>query len=446
MIYKNKNFLIVGVSASGLSAGKLLLDKGANVYLYDQNPDASLKELAARGAVNISAYGKEDTEKILKQIYLVVKSPGVPSETSVVERAVCMGLPVISEIELGWVNYRGTTLAVTGTNGKSTVTSLVGEIVNKSGQKCFVCGNIGTPFTEYCREGEETFCAVEVSSFQLENCYEFKPHIAAVLNIAQDHINRHHTMKNYINAKKRITKNQRKTEYAVLNFDCYNTRQFFEHSSAEIYWFSLKQKVKGAYLENGYIKFCGENILHSSQLKLIGEHNVSNVLAAVCFGKILEIDSGIIAEAAAGFEGIPHRLNIAARKNGVTFYNDSKSTNSNSALTAVKAMSQKTVLLLGGKDKNENFKPFFKELKKYKKIARCVLFGEAGERLAKEAALAGYNNAEICGGGLESAVIRAYSLCGGGGAVLLSPACASFDEFENFERRGEKYMEIVTSL
>jgi UDP-N-acetylmuramoylalanine--D-glutamate ligase len=446
MIYSGKNFLIAGVSASGLSAGRLLLGRGANVFLYDQSPNAELKKLCDSGAVDISNYSAEKTDNILKQIYLVIKSPGVPPEISIIDRAVCRGLPVISEIELGWYNYKGTVLAITGTNGKSTVTSLVSEIVNQAGHKCNLCGNIGTPFTKYCGDGFNSFCAVEISSFQLENCYEFKPHISAVLNIAQDHLNRHHSMKNYINAKKRILKNQRKTEYTVLNFDCYNTRQFFENAESEIFWFSGRQKVKGAYIENGNIMFCGEKILHTDELKLIGEHNILNALAAVCFGKILDIKNDDIAKAVSGFKGIAHRLNIAAVKGGVTFYNDSKSTNAHSTLTAVKAMTQKTVLLLGGSDKNENLKPFFKELKKYRKIWHCVLFGQAKERFASEARACGYNDFSLCEGGMQSAVTEAYQICKGEGAVLLSPACASYDEFDNFERRGEKFIQIVNNL
>lgn len=442
MIYKNKNFLIAGVSLSGFSSAKLLLSKGANVFLYDEKPTSNIDILLKMGAVDVSGFTVKD---ILKDIYLIVKSPGVPQENHVIEHALIRRIPVISEIELAWYNYRGTVLAVTGTNGKSTVTSLIDYILKTNGDNSNLCGNIGVPFSDFYQAPVESFCCVEVSSFQLENCFEFKPHICTVLNITEDHINRHHNMENYINAKKRILRNQKLTEYAVLNFDCMLTRQFFERASSDVYWFSGIQKVKGAYLENGMLKFCGDDIISVKELSLIGYHNLLNCLAAICFAKLLNINNAVIKKALATFKAIPHRLQYAGKSNSITFYNDSKATNTDSAIMAIRAMKPKTVVLIGGYDKGGSFKDFFKEIKGNKNIDCCVFFGDVKEKLISESQAVGLKNFTVCNQ-LQDSVCKAYEICSCNGTVLLSPACASFDEFDNFEQRGEKFLKIVRDI
>lgn len=443
MIYKGKTFLIVGISASGRSAARLLLSKGASVCLYDDCPIKDIEPLIRMGAVDVS--GSRPDQLFSRDIYLVIKSPGVPRENPIIERAYSKRIPVISEIELGWYNYRGTVLAVTGTNGKSTVTALINHILCSSGKRSYLCGNYGVPFTEYCLMPSESFCCTEVSSFQLEDCYEFKPHIAAILNIAQDHINRHHTMEDYIRAKGRILKNQKRTEYSVLNFDCCQTRQYFEKTNSNVYWFSGKQRVKGAYLDGSVLRFCGEKIIDARELKIIGYHNVMNSLAAICFGKLLGLSSSDISGALSTFAGIPHRLQYAGTAKGRLFYNDSKATNPDSTLTAVKAMKIPTVLLLGGSDKGTDFIELFRELSHYPCIIQCVFYGNMAERLCAEAESAGFDRYILAKNMLDAAK-KAYPLCPEGGAVLLSPACASFDEFNNYEERGERFMSFVREL
>ena len=443
MIYRGKTFLIVGISSSGRSAAKLLLSKGANVCLYDDCLSKDIGPLQQLGAIDVSVQNPVDL--LGRDIYLVVKSPGVPRENPLIECALGKRIPVISEIELGWYNYRGTVLAVTGTNGKSTVTALINHILCASCYESYLCGNFGVPFTEYCGRPPESFCCTEVSSFQLENCYEFKPHIAAILNISQDHMNRHRTMEDYIRSKGRILRNQKRTEYAVLNFDCGVTRQYFERANSNVYWFSGRQRVKGAYLDCGVLKFCGERIIEAEQLKIIGYHNIMNSLAAICFAKILGINGSDIAYALSTFKGIPHRLQYAGTAAGKTFYNDSKATNPDSTLTAVRAMKSPTVLLLGGSDKGSDFVNFFRELSNYPQIERCVFFGNMAERLCCEAGIAGFDRF-LMAANMVDAAVKGFFACTEGGAVLLSPACASFDEFSGFEERGERFLRFVREL
>lgn len=443
MIYRGKTFLIVGISASGRSAAKLLLSKGASVCLYDDCPIKDIEPLLSMGAIDVS--GCDPGQLFYQDIYLVIKSPGVPRENPVIERALGKRIPVISEIELGWYNYRGTVLAVTGTNGKSTVTALINHILCSAGKKSYLCGNYGVPFTEYCLMSPESFCCTEVSSFQLEDCYEFKPHISAILNIDKDHMNRHHTMEDYIMAKGRILKNQRRTEYSVLNFDSGLTRQYFERANSNVYWFSGRQRVRGAYLDGSTLRFCGERIIDARELKIIGHHNVINSLAAICFGRLLGISASDVSCALSTFAGIPHRLQYAGCAKGRVFYNDSKATNPASTLTAVRAMRDPTVLLLGGSDKGSDFVGFFRELSGYPCITACVLYGNTAERLCAEAEVAGFDRYVVAINMLDAAK-KAYTLCSEGGTVLLSPACASFDEFNNYEERGERFMGFVREL
>lgn len=442
MIYENKNFLIVGVSASGFYSAKLLKSLGANVFLYDDKPNKNIEDLKKEGCCDLS---DKSMDEVLSNIYCIVKSPGVPCENKLTEAAFTKRIPIISEIELGFYNYKGVCVAVTGTNGKSTVTTLIDYIINNSNKKSYLCGNIGIPFTKFCKKSYDTFCCIEVSSFQLENCYEFKPHIAVMLNITEDHVDRHHTMQNYIKAKKRIFQNQKFTEYAVLNFDCDVTRQLFESINSDVYWFSVKQKVKGAYLENNALKFCGEEIININDIKIKGQHNILNCLAAICAAKILGIQNEVIARSLTTFEGIPHRLQFAGTADGITFYNDSKATNTNSAITAAKAMQSGTVMLLGGYDKGADFKPFFKELCHLPQISSCVLYGDVKEKLINDAKSVGYSNYTVCNK-LEDSVKAAYSLCKRGGTVLLSPACASFDQFNNYEERGNAFLAMVKDI
>jgi len=252
-------------------------------------------------------------------------------------------------------------------------------------------------------------------------------------------------MANYINSKKRILRNQRRTEYAVLNFDCSLTRQLFEKTYSDVYWFSLKQKVKGAYLENGMLKYCAEDIINVEDLRLFGSHNIQNCLAAICFAKLLNIDNNVIAKALVSFSGIAHRLEFAGKINSISFYNDSKATNTDSAIMAVRAMKNNTVLLLGGYDKGNSYKTFFKEIKANLNIDGCILYGDIKERLVKEAEETGYKNYIICNR-LSDSIYKAYEICRQDGTVLLSPACASFDEFNNFEERGELFMQTVRKI
>ena len=351
---------------------------------------------------------------------------------------------VIGETELAARYMRCPMVAVTGTNGKTTTVSMLAEVLTRGGITAQTCGNIGTPMIEHCHLSEEAVAVAEISSFQLETLQSIRPHIAMVLNITEDHLNRHYNMENYIFLKSKLLKNCTETEYAVLNYDDPIVRGFAEKTRAQVLYFSVKERVNGAYYEEGALWFGKEKILPVSDLPVGGLHNVQNALAVIVAAKIMGIKTDDIVAALTDFRGIKHRVEMVATVDGVAYINDSKGTNVDATMKAIDSMKAETVLLLGGKHKGYDYEKLFSYLPK-SKVIHAVLYGENRFSLLKAARACDYDAVTLCDG-FDFAVRVASLKAKEGQNVLLSPASASFDEFANYEERGDRFVAIIQSL
>jgi UDP-N-acetylmuramoylalanine--D-glutamate ligase len=370
-----------------------------------------------------------------------VLSPGIPIDHPIAVAFKRGGKGVISECELAARRMRNPLIAVTGTNGKTTTVSMLTKILKKGGLNAVACGNIGTPILEKIDENSDDIMVAEISSFQLETLSSHCPHIAMILNVTEDHLNRHYTMENYIFLKKKLLKNLTETEYAILNYDDLTVRSFAEKTRAKVLYFSLKERVRGAYLEKGDLYFGKEKIMSADEVSIGGAHNLQNALASIIAAKIMGINSTDIAAALSSFKGVNHRIQTVAKAGEIIFVDDSKGTNMDATLKAVAAMKTDTILLLGGKDKGYNYNVLFAELNK-SCVTHAVLYGENRYALLQSARAVGFDNVSVCmhfGVAVRLAAMQAKR----GQTVLLSPASASFDEFANYEERGDKFIEIV---
>lgn len=414
-------FAILGSGKSAEAAGTLL---GRHDMLYAQYPDlCSLKN---------SGYDFD----------CLITSPGIELPEDAVAVMSSKNIRILSELELGCQYCTPPAcdhlFAVTGTNGKSTTVTLLSEIVKNSGYSVELLGNIGVPFSSYA--GAERV-VLEVSSFMLEYTDTFRPHIAAVLNIAPDHLNRHKTMKNYAEIKKRIFKMQTQNDFAVLNRD----DPWLEDVSCKSkkYGFSLNKRCRGAYIKDGFLHFMKDKIIHAKYLRIPGMHNIANCLAAACMARLADITPDIIADSIHDFRGIPHRIQWIRRIKDIDFYNDSKATNCQSAITAIRSLSGRSVVILGGSDKGEDYSELFTAIAETGGLA--VITGATAEAMSDCAVrscakyITAYN--------FEAAVAIAYNeALKDPMPILLSPACASYDRFKNFEHRGEYFASLVNSL
>lgn len=440
-----QSFFVLGLSRSGRAAAEFLLEQGGKVYLYDDVTSELLErnftELEKLGGVRVK---KEELQKVQEYCDALVLSPGIPIDHPVAIAFRKAGKGILGETELAARYMRCRIVAVTGTNGKTTTVSMIEKIFTGDGKRAEACGNVGSPMIQHVGLGSEDIAVAEISSFQLETLNSLRPHVAVVLNVTEDHLNRHYNMDNYIFLKRKILKNSTETEYAVLNYDDETVRSFGENTRAKRIYFSLRTKVDGAYLENGELYFKGEKIMRASELALAGGHNVQNALAAICVAKIMGVRVEKIAEALASFKGIKHRIEKVETIDGVTYVNDSKATNADATVKAISCMREETVLLLGGKDKGYNYDNLFAELKT-SSVVQTVLYGENRLKLLEAAMRVGYKNVTLC----ESffvAVQLAKLTAKKGQTVLLSPASASFDEFAGYEERGERFVAIVQSF
>ena len=445
MFAKRQLFLVLGLSRSGRASAEFLLSRNATTYIYDdltsERVEQTANELVKKGARRVS---KEQLSKMSDACDALVLSPGIPIDHPLAVAFKRKGKAVLGETELAVRNMRCPIIAVTGTNGKTTTVSLITETLKNGGYKASACGNIGQPMTDFCGMQEEEIAVAEISSFQLETLNSICPHIAVALNISEDHLNRHYNMENYIFLKAKLFKNCTETEYAVLNYDDSVLRGFAEKTKAQTLWFSLRERVQGAYLENGALWFLGEKIMDARDLFAEGLHNIQNALATVCVAKIMGVKTEIIAKSLSAFKGIKHRLQRVGVANGVTFIDDSKGTNVDATIKAVQAMKENTVLLLGGKNKGYDYAPLFVALKN-SKVTHAVLYGENRYELLKSARGNGFENITVCNAfdfAVKVATLKAQS----GETVLLSPASASFDAFTSYEERGDRFVEIVSAL
>jgi UDP-N-acetylmuramoylalanine--D-glutamate ligase len=448
MELKNKRVLVVGLGRSGAASAIFLQERGAKVTVSDSKSEAQLQDgIPALLDLGISIEAGRHGERTFRDQDLIVVSPGVPSDQPQLQQARALGIPVIGEVELAFRHLQGKILAITGSNGKTTTTTLVGEILAKSGKKTLVGGNIGTPVISLVSKSTpETNLVLEISSFQLETIEKFRPRIAAILNITPDHLDRHHTFQAYVDAKARIFENQQASDFALLNADDAACVGVNDRVKSELYWFSRKQPVEqGAFLKDGQILFrrhgTEQAVLRRNEIQLKGEHNVENVLAAVAMSMVSGCSPEQARRAVLEFRAVEHRLELVTSINGVAFYNDSKATNVDATIKALESFPGNIHIILGGKDKGSDYtllNPLLRE-----RVKRAYLIGAAAQKIAsqiKDAAPL------VHSGTLEHAVRQAFDAAKPRDVVMLAPACASFDQFENYEQRGRIFKELVLSL
>ncbi len=445
MFPKQQVFFVLGLSKSGRSATEFLLRNGATTYIYDDIASDRVEQTAA-GLVALGArrVNKEDIPRMSEICDGLVLSPGIPIDHPIAVAFRRAGRAVIGEAELAARYLRCPILAVTGTNGKTTVVSMLAETLRKGGFEAKACGNIGAPMVDFCDSLEKGIAVAEISSFQLETLNSLRPHVAFVLNVSEDHLNRHYTMENYVFLKAKLLKNLTETEYAVLNYDDPTVRSFAEKTKAQVLYFSVKEKVTGAYLENGNLYFGKEKILSATELPLGGIHNIQNALAVIVGAKLMGVKASDIASALTGFRGIRHRVEPIGECDGVYYVDDSKGTNVDATLKAVDSVRTEIILLLGGKNKGYDYRALFEKLDK-NKVSHAVLYGENRYALLKSARECRFDKVTVCEGfafAVQVARLKAVR----GQTVLLSPASASFDEFASYEERGDKFVEIVRSF
>ena len=445
MYLNRQTFMVFGLSKSGQAAARFLLENKSLVYVYDETAsermEQVLKDLERLGAKRI---GKEDLPRISEICDGLVLSPGVPIDHPISIAFKRARKAVIGEAELASRIMRCPIVAITGTNGKTTTVTMLTEILKKGGLEATACGNIGTPMIEYAHLTEKEIAVAEISSFQLETLHSLRPHISIVLNVTEDHLNRHYNMENYVFLKRKLLKNSTETEYVVLNYDDATVRAFAEKTKAQVLYFSVKERVAGAYYENGDLYFGKEKILAVSDLPIGGLHNVQNALAVIVAAKIMGVSNADIVSALTEFKGIKHRVETLCEVDGVSYIDDSKGTNVDATLKAIEMMQKETVLLLGGKNKGYDYGKLFEALQN-SKIIHAVLYGENRFALLKSACDYNFDSVTLCDK-FDFAVQIAALKAKKGQAVLLSPASASFDEFANYEERGEKFAEIVRSF
>lgn len=447
----DKRILIVGAGISGVGAAKLLLEAGARPVLYDGN-SALAEEKVRSGFADSSRLQVilgELPEKVKKETEVVILSPGVPVDLPLVEELHENGAMIWGEVELAYHFAKGKLAAITGTNGKTTTTALVGEILKSFYEEVFVVGNIGNAYTkEALRMTENSVTAAEISSFQLETIENFHPQVSAILNITPDHLNRHHTMECYIETKERIAKNQGPEDTCVLNYDDEETRSFGERVKASVLYFSRKHILdRGVYLDGTSIIYGDGSektrICDISELKLLGTHNYENVMAAVAIGIAMGVPIPKIRSAVTEFRAVEHRIEFVEEKNGVAYYNDSKGTNTDASIKAVEAMTRPTLVIGGGYDKHVEFDDWVKTFEG--KVKWLVLLGATAGQIADTARRYGFENI-VFAQSMEEAVMECAKRAQPGDAVLLSPACASWGMFDNYEQRGKIFKDCVRKL
>lgn len=447
MNLKGKNILILGLGRSGIAAAIKVSELGANVIAND-NRDTIKNIDSIKPYVKNIVLGNHPLE-LLKNCDLIIVSPGVPDNIDILEKAREKNIPIISELELGYRLVKSPIIAITGTNGKTTTTTLIGEILKNDGKKVIIAGNIGTPLVEEVNNDKEAnYIVLEVSSFQLQNIMHFRPKISVILNITEDHLNRHKTFDRYISAKAKILKNQNKNDFTVLNADDDIVSSFANYSKANVVFFSRKKELdEGVYVKDGVIVVKRNGsilpVLKSDELGIKGKHNLENALAAICVGVILGINLNTIAETLKVFRGVEHRLEYVTTISGVRFINDSKGTNPDASIKAIEAIDGPLILIAGGYNKNSDFSDFVKAFED--KVKELILIGETAHVIGKEAKKCGFSSINFATS-MHDAVFLAYKLSQPGDTVLLSPACASWDMFKSFEERGRVFKDAVYSL
>lgn len=449
-----KNVLVVGTGISGVAAVKLLSTKRANIIFQDANLKMQEQDILDKLPKNVEVkvvIGEVPAE-MLNTLDLVVLSPGVPTDLPYIKELKSKGVPIWGEIELAFQFSKGKMAAITGTNGKTTTTALVGEIMKHYYVSVYVVGNIGIPYTDMVLNTKGSSITVaEMSSFQLETVHQFKPEVSAILNITPDHLDRHHTMENYIAAKKRIAINQEMTDTCVLNYEDEVLREMAGSLRPKVFFFSSKRELSEGiflneegdfiYRENGVeTKVCNTGELH-----LLGTHNYENVMAAIAISAHIGVPIEAIREAVTNFKAVEHRIEYVTEKDGVVYYNDSKGTNPDAAIKGIQAMVKPTLLIGGGYDKGSDYKEWIEAFDG--KVKKLVLLGVTRDKIAEQAKECGFPAEDIVMvESMEEAVKFCAECAVEGDAVLLSPACASWGMFKNYEERGRVFKDLVRAI
>ena len=444
--------IVAGTGKSGISATNLLVKHGVKVYLFDENKERNVDDIMGKTGNSelVNVMLGELSDEALKSAQLMVISPGIPVDAPFTDIVRNAKIPIWSEIELAYHYGKGKIAAITGTNGKTTTTALVGEIVKAHNAKTIVVGNIGIPYTELCDTTDDDSATVaEISSFQLETVIDFHPNVSAVLNLTPDHLNRHYTFENYGNVKFSITKNQTMDDVAVFNYDDEHTRAMGEKAKDHcrvVYFSRLDKPAGGVYVKDGEIVLedggTEIDVLALKDLKLLGSHNVENVLAAVGISYYMGVPAATIREVATSFKAVEHRIEYVDTIAGVAYYNDSKGTNPDAAIKGIQAMVSPTYLIGGGYDKGSEFDEWIEAFDG--KVKCLVLIGQTAEKIAGCAKRHGFNSL-VFEENLQDAVAYCHEHAVDGDAVLLSPACASWGQFDNYEQRGNMFKEYVRS-
>ena len=451
MELQGKKVLVFGSGKSGIGASDLLAKVGAFPVIYDGNAETDKDAVVHKtdGTYPVNVYAGELPKEVQDSLDLVVLSPGVPTDLPLVKSFYEQGLPVWGEVELAYRVGDGEVLAITGTNGKTTTTALLGKIMQDARESVFVVGNIGTPYTSKALEMKQNSVTVaEISSFQLETIDEFAPKVSAILNITEDHLNRHHTMEEYIRVKELITENQGTEDVCVLNYEDEVLREFGKHLTPRVVYFSSGRKLdEGIYLDgNKIILKDGEKeieVVKTEDLKLLGKHNFENVMAAVAMAYYDGVSLDSIRKSICEFTAVAHRIEYVTEKKGVVYYNDSKGTNPDAAIKGIQAMNRPTLLIGGGYDKQSGYDEWIEAFDG--KVRYLVLIGQTKEKIKEAAEKHGFHDIILCED-LKEAVKVCEEKAQPGDAVLLSPACASWGQFDNYEQRGDMFKEYVRNL
>lgn len=453
MFNKNSNVLVVGAGISGIAAVRLLAANGVNVTLFDSNEKSDIEKIKENvGNVEFSILTGDKNCPVKENFDAVVLSPGVPVDLPFINELRNRGIKIIGEVELAYMYGKGEIVAITGTNGKTTTTALTGDIMKNYFSQVFVVGNIGIPYTDMVSKMEnDTVSVAEMSSFQLETVDEFRPHVAAILNITPDHLNRHHTMEGYIDAKCNIFKNQTEDDFLILNYNDPYLRELEKKKEikSHIIWFSSTQEVQEGMFanENGEIFRKNEGritkIIDAKDMNIVGKHNWENAMAGIAAGIIMGVPVPVIVKTLKSFKAVEHRIEYVKTIKGVKYYNDSKGTNPDASIKAVEAMTGPTVLIAGGYDKGSEYTEWIRCFNG--KISHMLLMGATAEKIADTARELGFNDITFVNS-MEEAVNKAYELSEKGGNVLLSPCCASWGMFKNYEERGRIFKDLVNKL
>ena len=451
MKIEEQKVLVVGTGISGIAAAELLQSKNVDTVLFDGNKELDLNKLYKKAPElkDMPIILGELTEEQMHEFGVAVLSPGVPTDLPMVERLRAQNVAIWGEIELAYYFGKGRLIAITGTNGKTTTTALTGAIMKNYYKDVRIVGNIGIPYTsEAATMTDDTVTVAEISSFQLETIHDFCPDVSAILNITEDHLNRHHTMECYIKTKEDITRNQTKDQVCVLNYEDEVLRNFGESAPAKVVYFSSHRKLdNGFYLEGEDIYYAVDgqstHVINVNELNLLGRHNYENVMAACAMSVNFGVPMDKIVEVLKIFQAVEHRIEYVTEKRGVKFYNDSKGTNPDAAIQGIRAMNRPTFLIGGGYDKQSEYDEWIEAFDG--KVKKLVLIGQTAEKIENCAHRHGFMDT-VRKDTFEEAIQYCYDNAKSGDAVLLSPACASWGMFPNYEERGRIFKEYVRNL